>query len=1108
MGQEINSFVAFTANSWESPLASLRITGPAEMSGLRLVKGSENERSNPEKVMQGDLVVIQRDFPRYGKAYREILRLARANSKAVVFDLDDLLLELPEDHPDKLSLYYGEALLPMLHALIEADLVTASSEPLCSYLRAFNSNVALLPNYLDDSYWRLGSKADPDVENDKVVIGYVGGDSHTPDLAWAAPAFIRIANRYPDKVIFRFLGARPPGDMMALPNVTWTKSDTFDYARFAEQFSLLDYDICIAPLKENLFNQCKSPIKFFEYSSQGMPGVYSRIDPYSCVIEHGKNGFLASTLDEWEEHLSALIVSPELRWSMGKAARETVSSNWLLSKNVGNHRQVYQQALRDAESKDKHFNVKPLALLRILEQAQDFERNLRAREQAAEYKAGELAEAKLERQWIEQEKEALQQQIKEIEESRSWRLMMALGSVRSNPASIPGAVIRLAEPLARVFLRRPTSEDAPATALRGETRGGLQIDPPSIKFDPAAQTAQAGKYDVIVLPIMDWNSRVQRPQQIAMQFAKAGHRVFYPNTAFQTGGPTRVGLVDKNIYEMHLTSPRPVNLYKEALDEDVLASFFEAFSEMQQAFEISHAVCLVDLPFWSPLALKLRGQYGWKVVYDCMDHHHGFSTNEPAMLSLEEGLITESDLVLATSQILLDEVSRYNQNCLLVPNGAAFEHFRFPPLSKPPEVFLVEKPIIGYYGAIADWFDSQLVRELALARPGWNFVLIGSTLYADLEPLQGLDNVSFLGEKPFEVLPQYLHAFDAAVIPFKKSPLTDATNPVKLFEYLSAGKPVVASDLSELSRYQGFVRLASTTEEWLAALEDALADASAERVKERVEFARQNTWGERFANIREGIDSIYPKVSIVVLTYNNLDYNRLCLTSIFEKTDYPNYEVVVVDNASMDGTREYLQEAARHYENLHLVLNEKNEGFAKGNNLGAAAAYGDILVFLNNDTVVTPAWLTRLVRHLSDLDVGLVGPVTNWSGNETRIEVDYSTVSQLDDFAKRYTSSRIGKRFEVPMLAFLCAAMRRSLYEEVGPLDEIFGIGMFEDDDYALRVKAKGYRIVCIEDVFIHHWGQASFSQIDRERYQRLFEENRLKFENKWGLDWESHKNR
>jgi GT2 family glycosyltransferase len=372
-----------------------------------------------------------------------------------------------------------------------------------------------------------------------------------------------------------------------------------------------------------------------------------------------------------------------------------------------------------------------------------------------------------------------------------------------------------------------------------------------------------------------------------------------------------------------------------------------------------------------------------------------------------------------------------------------------------------------------------------------------------------LKNVHLLEEKPYSVLPPYLHAFDVCIIPFKKTPLTEMTNPVKLFEFLSAGKAVVATDLMELRHYHHYVQLASTPAQWLLAIEKALHDHSPERVAAHTEFARHNTWDERVAQIKQHIHSLFAKASIIVVTYNNLDYTRLCLESIYKKTVYPNYEVIVVDNASIDGTVEFLKTFGTGHPNFASIFNEMNEGFASANNRGIAAATGEYIVFLNNDTIVTRGWLSGLINHLRHPQVGIVGPVTNFSGNESRIEVDYRSPDEMEGFAERYTRAHEGQTFEISMLALFCIAMRRSvIIDEVGLLDERFGIGMFEDDDYALRVKQKGYKVICAEDVFVHHWGRASFSKLSQEEYQRLFDENRRKFEEKWGMQWEPHRSR
>lgn len=249
------------------------------------------------------------------------------------------------------------------------------------------------------------------------------------------------------------------------------------------------------------------------------------------------------------------------------------------------------------------------------------------------------------------------------------------------------------------------------------------------------------------------------------------------------------------------------------------------------------------------------------------------------------------------------------------------------------------------------------------------------------------------------------------------------------------------------------------------------------------------------------IDSI-GKASIIVLTHNNIEYTRGCLESVFAKTSYPDFEVIVVDNASQDGTQAYLQDLSNRHPNLRLVLNSSNQGFAVGNNQGADIAQGDLLVFLNNDTVVTRDWLTGLLAHLQEDSVGMIGPVTNSIGNRCRIPVTYQDIADMEAFARDYTAPRKGDRFEIEMLAFFCAAMRREVFDEIGPLSERFGLGMFEDDDYSERLHRAGYGLYVAEDVFVHHWGSASFSKMDTMQYWGLFRKNLSLFEKKWNKRW------
>jgi GT2 family glycosyltransferase len=241
------------------------------------------------------------------------------------------------------------------------------------------------------------------------------------------------------------------------------------------------------------------------------------------------------------------------------------------------------------------------------------------------------------------------------------------------------------------------------------------------------------------------------------------------------------------------------------------------------------------------------------------------------------------------------------------------------------------------------------------------------------------------------------------------------------------------------------------------------------------------------------------------VTYYNLDYTKLCIDSVFRNTLYPNFELIVVDNASSDGTPEYLQQLAADHENVKVILNDRNLGFARANNQGVAVSSGSSIVLLNNDTVVPNGWLPKLMRHLSRPDLGLVVTVTNFSGNESRIVVPYTDLGDLEEFAARYTREHEGEMFDIRVAAMYCVAMRRDVVDKVGPLDEQFSVGMFEDDDYSERVRRAGYRVVCVEDVYIHHFGQVSFRKLSNSEYQAIWERNQKLYEKKWGVTWKPH---
>src|SRR5574340_591567 len=323
-------------------LSVLRVLGPAELGGLRIVNGVVNGAINVNAAKDGDIVILQRDVAKHYDIFEEIITHARAEGKPVVFDLDDLLFELPENHPDRISGFYVEALLPMLQAVIEADLVTVATEPLKEYLLPYNNNIVVVPNYLNDRLWKLKKIDSSAAKDDIITIGYMGGHSHRPDLLMVLPALKIILEKYPQRIRFHFWGIEPPDDLIPFSRVDWYPPPRYEYADFAQYFQTQFADIVIAPLGDNLFNNCKSPIKYLEYSANGMPGVYSRVTPYANIITHGEDGFLAGSTEEWVDALSTLIEQKDIRHKFIENAQAKIRENWLLSKNYHSQVEIYR----------------------------------------------------------------------------------------------------------------------------------------------------------------------------------------------------------------------------------------------------------------------------------------------------------------------------------------------------------------------------------------------------------------------------------------------------------------------------------------------------------------------------------------------------------------------------------------------------------------------------------------------------------------------------------------------------------------------------------------------------------------------------------------------
>ncbi len=243
--------------------------------------------------------------------------------------------------------------------------------------------------------------------------------------------------------------------------------------------------------------------------------------------------------------------------------------------------------------------------------------------------------------------------------------------------------------------------------------------------------------------------------------------------------------------------------------------------------------------------------------------------------------------------------------------------------------------------------------------------------------------------------------------------------------------------------------------------------------------------------------------SIIVLCCNQLEFTKQCLESVVKHTRAP-YELIVIDNASTDGTGEYLKEFRSRSGPLRVdvIRNETNVGFPAGCNQGLARSRGRYLVLLNNDTIVTSEWLDRLIaRNLTDWPtVGFVGPVTNYAPDAQHVKPSYAEVSGLDEFAARRRKDYTGKWLSVGRLTGFCLLTRREVLDRIGMFDERYGPGFFDDDDLCFRAREAGLKLLIAPDVYIHHFGSQTFKGLGLDTRDQLLRNFEI-FQEKWGKE-------
>ena len=389
--------------------------------------------------------------------------------------------------------------------------------------------------------------------------------------------------------------------------------------------------------------------------------------------------------------------------------------------------------------------------------------------------------------------------------------------------------------------------------------------------------ARERSFSIICLSSQDW--RVALPtnrQQIMLRAARKGHRVLFIETGYFTGrhlwsvirGPGRKSLLMRLLATEEVEAGVRVRKALNVLPWGSANALVNALNCRVTAWVLRRFAHSLPEPVvlwvYDPSAARAMGSCGEEfAVYDCVDDYveQATSSRGRAFVAAADRLAVErSRLVFASSRTMCERHRRLNPATHLVPNVGDYEHFKqaVDRAIVPQEVGALASPIVGFAGNfIASKVDFDLLEQVARARPQWTVLLIGpapgETVHR-IGVLAGLPNVHWLGQKPYAELPRYVAAFDVGLIPYVSNAYTRSCFPLKLYEYLAAGKPVVATGLPELAGMEPDVLLVDDAEALADAVERVLECRNDEDEGRRIELASRNTWEARAERLLRLID--------------------------------------------------------------------------------------------------------------------------------------------------------------------------------------------------------------------------------------------------------------
>lgn len=373
--------------------------------------------------------------------------------------------------------------------------------------------------------------------------------------------------------------------------------------------------------------------------------------------------------------------------------------------------------------------------------------------------------------------------------------------------------------------------------------------------------------DVVFFVAEDWSRFSQRSQSLAIEFSSRGHRVFYiqPILSFGAllGGLRHKNALNKTFEIPGVTVLKPIfSLISFRGGESwwIDQYFFKLwFFYVKQARKIEmDAVVIINLPYWWKWAVDRSDFPSGTVIYDCIDDIRVYARNEKVerdISAVEIQLVKDADFVLTTAIALKKHIiDMGNAKCVeMVTNGVDVRKFVMKESHKLECFGDIAKPVFGFVGALYHWIDFKVFEILASKFKGASIVLVGPTNRAEEISVlcRNFTNVIYLGPIDYCDVPSYMAAFDVCLNPFVVDRLGDSVNPLKLYEYLAMGKPVICSATEELRQYSKLVYLFADYDELVSVAQLAIAEDDSSKAVSRTTFAMQHAWSAKVDAILE-----------------------------------------------------------------------------------------------------------------------------------------------------------------------------------------------------------------------------------------------------------------